>query len=104
MKEFDYNKYLAEGGLLKEEVESINITPQQKRDFINQIKYFIKDEDFNTAMQNAGSILARILTNDEAEFIEDVEDFGYNSDEVEEYAQDLVGDLNIDLSEGRINE
>jgi|FLOH01.1.fsa_nt_gi hypothetical protein len=94
MDNFDLKKYLAEGRLFKEEVESINITPQQKRDFINQIKYFIKDEDFNTAMQNAGSILARILTNNEAEFIEDVEDFGYNSDEVEEYAQDLVGNLN----------
>jgi hypothetical protein len=38
------------------------------------------------------------LTDDEAEFIEDVEDFGYNSNEVEDYAQDLVGNLNSKIS------
>ena len=92
--EEQYMNKLAEGKLFEEDTESINITPQQKRDFINQIKDFIKDEDFDTAMSNAGSILARILTNDEAEFIEDVEDFGYDAYEVEEYAQDLVGYLN----------
>jgi hypothetical protein len=62
------------------------------------MKSFIKDEDFDTAMQDAGNILARVLTNDEAEFIEDVEDFGYNSNEVEDYAQDLVGNLNSKIS------
>jgi hypothetical protein len=93
---FDLKKYLKEGKLHEnnEYKESINITPQQKSDFINQIKSFMEDEDFNTAMRNAGSILARILTNDEAEFIEDVEDFGYDPSEVEDYAEDLVGNLN----------
>ena len=78
----------------KEESKPIFLTPIQKKDFINRMKSFIKDEDFDTAMQDAGNILARVLTNDEAEFIEDVEDFGYNSNEVEDYAQDLVGNLN----------
>jgi len=75
----------------KEESKPIFLTPIQKKYFINRMKSFIKDEDFDTAMEEAGNILARVLTNDEAEFIEDVEDFGYNSNEVEDYAQDLVG-------------
>jgi hypothetical protein len=82
----------------KEESKPIFLTPIQKKDFINRMKSFIKDEDFDTAMQEAGNILARVLTNDEAEFIEDVEDFGYNSNEVEDYAQDLVGNLNSKIS------
>jgi len=82
----------------KEESKPIFLTPIQKKDFINRMKSFIKDEDFDTAMQDAGNILARVLTNDEAEFIEDVEDFGYNSNEVEDYAQDLVGNLNSKIS------
>jgi hypothetical protein len=70
MNNFDLKKYLKEGKLHEnnEYKESINITPQQKSDFINQIKSFMEDEDFHTAMDNAGSILARILTNDEAVF------------------------------------
>ena len=82
----------------KEESKPIFLTPIQKKDFINRMKSFIKDEDFDTAMEEAGNILARVLTNDEAEFIEDVEDFGYNSNEVEDYAQDLVGNLNSKIS------
>ena len=102
MNNFDLKKYLKEGKLHEnnEYKESINITPQQKSDFINQIKSFMEDEDFDTAMGNAGSILGRILTNDEAEFIEDVEDFGYDPSEVEDYAEDLVGNLN----RGKLNE
>ena len=100
---FDARKWLVENKLttqsrLNEDETSFNITSQQKRDFINQMKSFIKDEDFDTAMEEAGNILARVLTNDEAEFIEDVEDFGYDPDQVEKYAQDLVGNLNSKTS------
>ena len=37
---------------------------------------------------DAANFLARVLTNDEAEFIEDVEDFGFDPEAVENLAQD----------------
>jgi len=90
MKDFDLKKYLAEGKLLK---ENLNITPEQKQEFISRIKNILEDEDRDTAMEESGNILARVLTDDKAEFIEDVEDFGYNVMEVEDYAENLVGNL-----------
>jgi hypothetical protein len=41
-------------------------------------------------VEEVGNVLANILTNGKAEFIEDVEDFGYDAEEVENYAQDLI--------------
>lgn len=69
------------------------ITDQQKTDFIERIKSLIEEEDFDTAFDEAGNILARVLTDDEVEWIEDVEEFGYDPDEVEQLAQELTGEL-----------
>jgi hypothetical protein len=66
------------------------------REEITQTLYktrVLADEDFDTAMQEAGNILASMLTNGEAEFIEDVSNFGYDPDQVEKYAQDITGNL-----------
>jgi hypothetical protein len=95
---FDPSKWLVENKIttqsrLNEDKTSLNITPQQKRAFTQEIKNFIADEDFDTAMQEAGNILASMLTNGEAEFIEDVSNFGYDPDQVEKYAQDITGNL-----------
>ena len=93
MDNFNLRKYLTEGRLLKENDQTINLTPQQKQEFIERINYLIDDEGQDYAMWEAGNILARVLTQDEAEFIEDVEDFGYDAEAVENYAQDLVGNI-----------
>jgi len=97
MDNFDLRKYLTEGKLLKENDQPLNLTPQQKQEFLDRIKDLIDSEGLDYTMGEAGNILARVLTQDEAEFIEDVEDFGYNSNEVEDYAQNLVG--NTDSSD-----
>jgi hypothetical protein len=68
----------------------INLTPTQKTKFLNMIRNLSVQEDYEYAFGEAGNVLARIITNNKAEFIEDIEDFGYNSDEVEQYAQDLM--------------
>ena len=99
MDNFDLRKYLTEGRLLKENDQPLNLTPQQKQEFLDRIKDLIDSEGLDYAMWEAGNILARVLTQDEAEFIEDVEDFGYNAEEVENYAQDLVGN---NLTEGKL--
>jgi len=67
--------------------KAINLTPEQSEEFESRVKYLAKTEDSEYALEEAGNILARVITNDEVEFIEDVEDFGYNAEEVEEYAQ-----------------
>ena len=72
----------------------ITITDQQKTEFNERIKYLTKMEDSDYAFEEAGNILARVLTDDEIEWIEDVEEFGYNSDEVEQLAQELTSELN----------
>jgi hypothetical protein len=81
------NQYMMEGQ------EAIKITPLQKKEFLDRIKGYAEDEGEDSAFDNAGNILARVLTDDEVEWIEDIEDFGYNAEEVENYAQDLVSDL-----------
>jgi len=93
MENFDLRKYLAEGRLLKEESKPISLTPMQKEKFKSAIRDLSKTEDFEYAWGEAGNVLANILTNGEAEFIEDVEDFGYDAEEVENYAQDLAGNI-----------
>lgn len=70
------------------------ITEKQKTEFIERIKFLIEEDDFDYAFVEAGNILARVLTDDEIEWIEDVEEFGYNSDEVEQLAQELTSELN----------
>lgn len=72
----------------------ITITDQQKTEFNERIKFLIDEVDFDYAFEEAGNILARVLTDDETEWIEDVEEFGYNSDEVEQLAQELTSELN----------
>jgi len=75
----------------KEESKPIFLTPIQKKEFKSAIRDLSKMEDFEYALGEAGTVLANILTNGKAEFIEDVEDFGYDADEVEQYAIDLAG-------------
>ena len=65
----------------------------QKKKFKSAIRDLSKMKDFEYAVGEAGNVLANILTNGKAEFIEDVEDFGYDPDEVENYAQDLAGNI-----------
>ena len=76
--------------------KSLSITPAQKKEFLDRIK----NTDSVDLEMDAANILARVLTNDEAEFIEDVEDFGFDSDAVEDLAQKLVGII----TENQINE
>ena len=97
MDNFDLRKYLAEGKLLKEDTQPLSLTSQQKQEFIERINYLINSEGKDYAMEEAGNILSRVLTQDKIEFIEDIEDFGYNPNEVEDYAQSLVG--NTDSSD-----
>jgi len=76
----------------KEELKPIFLTPIQKKSFKSAIRDLSKMEDFEYALGEAGTVLANILTNGKAEFIEDVEDFGYDADEVEQYAMDLASE------------
>ena len=69
----------------------ISLTPIQKKEFKSAIRDLKKIEDLEYALGEAGNVLANILTNGETEFIEDVENFGYDADEVEQYAMDLAG-------------
>ncbi len=73
------------------------LTPKQKKRFLDQINDLIEEEGEEYAFDEAGNVLARILTNNKAEFLEDVENFGYNPNEVEDYAQNLIG--NTDSSD-----
>jgi hypothetical protein len=70
--------------------KSITLTPLQKKEFLSAIRDLKRAEDLEYALGEAGNILANIITNGEAEYIEDVEDFGYDVDEVENYAQELA--------------
>ena len=93
MKElYRFRQFLTEGKLLKEE-ESIQLSPEQKEDFEERMLDISNDEDREYAMGEAGNVLARILTDGEAEFIEDVEEFDYDPDEVEEFAQNLASEI-----------
>ena len=76
----------------KEESKPIFLTPIQKKEFKSAIRDLSKMEDFEYALGEAGTVLANILTNGKAEFIEDVEGFGYDADEVEQYAMDLASE------------
>jgi len=93
MKElYRFRQFLTEGKLLKEE-ESIQLSPEQKEDFEERMLDISNDEDREYAMGEAGNVLARILTDGEVEFIEDVEEFDYDPDEVEEFAQNLASEI-----------
>jgi hypothetical protein len=70
--------------------KSIILTPLQKKEFLSAVRDLKRVEDLEYALGEAGNILANIITNGEAEYIEDVEDFGYDADEVENYAQELA--------------
>jgi hypothetical protein len=69
------------------------ITPKQKKEFLDRINFLIEDEGFEYAFNEAGNILARVLTDDEAEWIEDIEEFGYNPETIENLAQELINTL-----------
>lgn len=81
--------------------ENITLTPQQEQEFLERIENIINDEDFEYAFHEAGNILANIITGGEAEFIENVENFGYNPDEVEDYAQKLLGGTDLENIESK---
>lgn len=81
------------------EAKKINLTPVQKKEFFNAIKDLSAQEDFEYALGEAGNVLANILTNGEAEYIEDVEDFGYDADEVEQYAMNLAGESKLNKNQ-----
>lgn len=87
-------------GIIKEnqinEAKKINLTPIQKKEFFDAIEDLSSQEDFEYALGEAGNVLANIITNGEAEYIEDVEDFGYDAEEVEQYAMDLAGESELD--------
>jgi hypothetical protein len=87
-------KYLTENKLLRENSKSLNLTDQQKQDFIEDIKYVADMEDEEYAMGEAGNILSRVLSddNDEIEFLEDIEKMGYDVDEVETLAIELASE------------
>jgi hypothetical protein len=78
------------------EAKKINLTPVQKKEFFDAIEDLSAQEDFEYALGEAGNVLANIITNGEAEYIEDVEDFGYDAEEVEQYAMDLAGESELD--------
>jgi len=83
----------------------ISLTPEQKKEFKSAIRDLKKIEDLEYALGEAGNVLANILTNGKAEFIEDVEDFGYDADEVEQYAIDLAGGVeNKITTQSKLNE
>jgi len=71
----------------------ISLSPEQKEDFKERMLDISNDEDREYAIGEAGNVLARILTDGEAEFIEDVEEFDYDPDEVEEFAQNLASEI-----------
>jgi len=50
--------------MLTKTIKIMIITEKQKTDFIERIKWFIEEEDFDTAFDEAGNILARVLTDD----------------------------------------
>ena len=74
-------------------IPSISLSPEQKEDFKERMIDISNDEDREYAIGEAGNVLARILTDGEAEFIEDVEEFDYDPDEVEEFAQNLASEI-----------
>jgi hypothetical protein len=76
--------------VLNRDSKPISLTPEQKKEFKSAIKDLSRMEDLEYALGEAGNLLANILTNGEAEFIEDIENFGYDADEVEQYAMELA--------------
>ena len=90
MDNFDLKKYLAEGKLFKEDYKSLSLTPQQEQEFMERIQYLANMEGKDIAMNAAGDILARELSNDEIEWLEDIEEMGYDADEVETTAINLA--------------
>jgi hypothetical protein len=90
MDNFDLKKDLAEGKLFKEDYKSLSLTPQQEQEFMERIQYLANMEGKDIAMNAAGDILARELSNDEIEWLEDIEEMGYDADEVETTAINLA--------------
>jgi hypothetical protein len=90
MDNFDLRKYLAEGRLFEEDYKSLSLTPQQEQEFMERIQSFADMEGEDEAMDEAGNILARELSKDEIEYLEDIEEMGYDVDEVETTAINLA--------------
>ena len=71
----------------REESTPINVTPEQKQEFIQRITYLANSEGDEVAMDNAVHLLANTL-DDEVEYIEDFEG---DQDELERLAMELAG-------------
>jgi len=89
VEEFE-DMFLSEGKLLKEDYKSLSLTPQQEREFMERIQSFADMEGEDEAIDEAGNILARELSKDEIEYLEDIEEMGYDVDEVETTAINLA--------------
>ena len=90
MADDERDEELAEGRLFKEDYKSLSLTPQQEQEFMERIQYLANMEGEDIAMDAAGDILARELSNDEIEWLEDIEEMGYDADEVETTAINLA--------------
>ena len=90
MADDERDEELAEGRLFKEDYKSLSLTPQQEQEFMERIQYLANMEGKDIAMNAAGDILARELSNDEIEWLEDIEEMGYDADEVETTAINLA--------------
>ena len=90
MADDERDEELAEGRLFKEDYKSLSLTPQQEQEFMERIQYLANMEGEDEAMNAAGDILARELSNDEIEWLEDIEEMGYDADEVETTAINLA--------------
>jgi hypothetical protein len=63
------------------------LTPEQQNEFKQRIQQlYDMTEDIEYVVENAGNILARVMTNDEAEWVEDINDYGYDYD-IDEFDQ-----------------
>jgi len=63
------------------------LTSEQQNEFKQRIQQlYDMTEDIEYVVENAGNILARVMTNDEAEWVEDINDYGYDYD-IDEFDQ-----------------
>ena len=88
--------------LIKEEIklaikeqEAIKITPEQKKEFLRLVKRTMGELYLNTGKEvvNDGEVdrlLVSVLTNDETDWLEDIDQYGYDPDAVKKYAEELV--------------
>ena len=85
--------------LIKEEIklaikeqEAIKITPEQKKEFLRLVKRTMGELYLNTGKEavNGGEVdrlLVSVLTNDETDWLEDIDQYGYDPDAVKKYGR-----------------